>query len=303
MGELYALLSAASFGVAGAAVAKGAPEARGDNGVFLSIILTLMLSFLLWIAFGIDLDALDDKSVLVIGLSYFASAGVLATVLGRLTNFRSIALSGAIRSSVFRRMIPVFSTIFAVVLLSERYAPVSLAGMILILSSIGLAMWERTPGSASGLWVGSSRQLRIGLLLGAVSAFCYALAYIARKLAMVHLPDAAFGAFVGALTGVIWYLVASSVSTRYRRSLISVFKDAGPWQWLAALGMSFGQILLFFALISAPVAVVAIIGSLEMFVGAYLAAFLFKSEPVPGRAMVFATMIATAGVAMVAFGS
>lgn len=302
MGELYALLSAASFGVAGAAVAKGAPEARGDNGIFLSIILTLMLSFLLWIAFGIDLDALGDKSVLVIGLSYFASAGVLATVLGRLTNFRSIALSGAIRSSVFRRMIPVFSTIFAVVLLSERYAPVSLAGMILILSSIGLAMWERAPGSASGFWDGSSRQLRIGLLFGAVSAFCYALAYIARKLAMVHLPDAAFGAFVGALTGVIWYLVASSVSTRYRRSLISVFKDAGPWQWLAALGMTFGQILLFFALISAPVAIVAIIGSLEMFVGAYLAAFLFKSEPVPGRAMVFATMIATVGVAMVAFG-
>ena len=303
MGELYALLSAASFGVAGAAVAKGAPEARGDNGIFLSIVLTLSLSFLLWIVFGIDLDALGDKSGLVIGLSYFAAAGVLATVLGRLTNFRSIALSGAIRSSVFRRMIPVFSTILAVVLLSERYAPLSVAGMILILSSIGLAMWERAPSIGSGTWVRSSLQLRIGLLFGAVSALCYALAYVARKLAMDHLPDAAFGAFVGALTGVIWYLVASSVSTRYRRSLISVFKDAGPWQWLAALGMSFGQILLFFALISAPVAVVAIIGSLEMFVGAYLAAFLFKSEPVPGRTMMLATMIATAGVAMVAFGN
>ena len=303
MGELYALLSAASFGVAGAAVAKGAPEARGDNGIFLSIVLTLSLSFLLWIAFGIDLDALGDKSALVIGLSYFAAAGVLATVLGRLTNFRSIALSGAIRSSVFRRMIPVFSTILAVVLLSERYAPLSIVGMILILSSIGLAMWERAPSIGSGIWVRSPLQLRIGLLFGAVSAFCYALAYVVRKLAMDHLPDAAFGAFVGALTGVIWYLVASSVSTRYRRSLISVFKDAGPWQWLAALGMSSGQILLFFALMSAPVAVVAIIGSLEMFVGAYLAAFLFKSEPVPGRTMVLATMIATAGVAMVAFGT
>ena len=49
MGELYALLSAASFGVAGAAVAKGAPAAKGDNGVFLSVILTLMLSVFLWV--------------------------------------------------------------------------------------------------------------------------------------------------------------------------------------------------------------------------------------------------------------
>ena len=89
---------------------------------------------------------------------------------------------------------------------------------------------------------------------------------------------------------------------RYRQSLTNVFADAGKWQWLAATGMSFGQVLLFFALISAPVAVVAIIGSLEMFVGAYLAAFLFKSEPVPGRNIVFATVIAATGTVLVAIG-
>lgn len=119
---------------------------------------------------------------------------------------------------------------------------------------------------------------------------------------MEHLSDAALGALVGALTGVIWYFIASFMSVGYRRSLITVFNEAGGWQRLGALGMSFGQILLFFALISELIAVVAIIGSLEMFVGAYLAAFLFKSEPVPGRAMIFATLIAATGVAFVAMG-
>ena len=302
MGELYALLSAASFGVAGAAVAKGAPGARGDNGVFLSVLITLALSFLLWLVFGVDPGTVDDTGSLVTGLAFFVAAGVLATVLGRLTNFRSIALSGAIRSSVFRRLIPVFSTILAVTLLGERYAPLSLVGMIVILCSIALAMWERTPRPGSEAPAFPGPQLRIGLLFGGMSALCYALAYIARKLAMDHVPDAALGAFVGAVTGVAWYLVASSVSRSYRRSVLRVFRDSGGWQWLAALGMSFGQILLFFALLSTPVAVVAIIGSLEMFVGAYLAAFLFRSEPVPGRTMVFATLIAAAGVAMVAIG-
>jgi drug/metabolite transporter (DMT)-like permease len=174
--------------------------------------------------------------------------------------------------------------------------------MILILASVALVVLARRPSSKGNFELFIPNQVRLGLLFGAVSAFCYALAYIARKLAMVHLPDAALGAFIGALTGVVWYVFASPFNMRYRQSLTNVFTDAGKWQWLAATGMSFGQVLLFFALISAPVAVVAIIGSLEMFVGAYLAAFLFKSEPVPERDIVFATVIAATGTVLVAIG-
>ncbi|WP_172974925.1 DMT family transporter [Roseivivax sp. THAF30] len=300
MGEVYALLSAASFGIAGAAVAKGAPTAKGDNGVFLSIVLTLALSGLLWLAFGNDPGTIDSATALWAGIGFFVVAGVLATVFGRLTNFRSIAMSGAIRSSVFRRLIPVFSIALAFLLLGERYPPTAMVGMLLILGSIGLAMWVRAPRAVGGPPDLSKNDLRLGLIFGTVSAFCYALAYIARKLAMQYLPDAALGALVGAITGVVWYVLASCVSARYRDSLFCVFRTAGPWQWLGALGMSLGQILLFFALISAPVAVVAIIGSLEMFVGAYLAAFLFQSEPVPGRGMILATILAAVGVALVA---
>jgi drug/metabolite transporter (DMT)-like permease len=292
MGEIYALLSAVSFGIAGAAVAKGASKAKGDNGVFLSI----------WLACGIDLTTVDDTRSFLIGIGFFISAGVLATVFGRLTNFRSIALSGAIRSSLFRRLIPVFSTALAFVLLQERYSVMVLVGMIVILCSIAVAMWVRVPQISAKASAISTGNLQLGLLLAAVSAFCYALAYIARKLALEDLPDAALGALVGALTGVVWYFIAACISVRYRMAITSVLKSSGIWQWMAALGMSFGQILLFFALLSAPVAVVAIIGSLEMFVGAYFAAFLFKSEPVPGRAMILATIVAAIGVAMVAMG-
>lgn len=302
MGEIYALLSAVSFGIAGAAVAKGASKAKGDNGVFLSIMLTLALSSVIWLACGIDLTTVDDTRSFLIGIGFFISAGVLATVFGRLTNFRSIALSGAIRSSLFRRLIPVFSTALAFVLLQERYSIMVLVGMIVILCSIAVAMWVRVPQISAKASAISTGNLQLGLLLAAVSAFCYALAYIARKLALEDLPDAALGALVGALTGVVWYFIAACISVRYRMAITSVLKSSGIWQWMAALGMSFGQILLFFALLSAPVAVVAIIGSLEMFVGAYFAAFLFKSEPVPGRAMILATIVAAIGVAMVAMG-
>ncbi len=303
MGEVYALGSALSYGVGVAAIARGAPGARGDNGVFLSIVLTLVLSALLWLAFGLAPRAGGAGGLVAAGIGFFVAAGVFATVFGRLTNFQAIALSGTIRSSLFRRLIPVFSTILAFLLLGERYSPLVLAGMVLILVSIALAMWVRGPAPGGAAPVAPARQLRIGFLFGCVSALCYALAFIARKYGMGYLPDAALGALVSAAAGVAWYIAASTISPRYRRALVGVFADAGPWQWLAAFGVSLGQILLFFALISAPVAVVAIIASLEMFVAAYLAAFLFKSEPVPGPAMVLATGIASVGVVLVAVSS
>ncbi|MEQ8603216.1 MAG: DMT family transporter [Marivibrio sp.] len=299
-GELFALVSAACFGLAGAAIAKGASNAQGDNGAFLSVILTMAFAAAVWAATGPQAGWPDSGAALAAGIGFFVASGMLATVFGRLTNFKTVALAGAIRASLLRRLIPVFSTILAFVLLGERYELVALAGMALILGSVALTLRERAPAlTAAGEQISSSR-LRLGALVGIVCALCYASAYVARKLAMDHVPDAAFGALVGAATGIVWYGLAAPFSARYRDSVAGVFRTAGRWQWIAAASMSLGQVLLFFALKHAEVAVVAIIGTTEIFVGLYLAAFLFKTEPPPGRFLIAATALATLGVVLVA---
>lgn len=300
-GELIALSSAAFFGLAGAAIAKGAQQGQGDNGAFLSILLTMVFAAVIWLIRGADDGWPAGLDVLATGIGFFVVSGLLATVFGRLTNFRAIALSGAIRASLYRRLIPVFSLVLAFVLLGERYGPVALSGMALILGSVVLTMRERAPARHAFEAVPAS-QLRLGAIFGAVCALCYAAAYVARKLAMDAVPDAAFGAMVGAITGIVWYAAAAPFSARYHASLTGVFRDAGPWQWIAAASLSMGQVLLFFALQYAEVAVVAIIGTTELFVGAYLAAYLFKTEPPPGLRLVLATILATIGVVMVATG-
>ncbi|MBF9056221.1 EamA family transporter [Rhodobacterales bacterium HKCCA1065] len=301
LGELIALCSAGFFGLAGAAIAKGAQHQRGDNGAFLSIVLTLLFGALIWLVLGPEQGWPTRWDVLATGMGFFVASGLLATVFGRLTNFRAIALSGAIRASLYRRLIPVFSLILAFVLLGERYEPFTFAGMGLILGSVVLTMRERAPARQAFDEVPAS-QLRLGAIFGAVCALCYAAAYVARKLAMGAVPDAAFGAMVGAITGVLWYIAAAPFSARYHASLTGVFRDTGPWQWIAAASLSVGQVLLFFALKHADVAVVAIIGTTELFIGAYLAAYLFKTEPPPGLWLVLATVLATVGVVMVAIG-
>lgn len=300
LGEALSLLSAASFGLAGAAIAKGAPDARGDNGAFLSIVLTMTFAAVLWIAAGPNLELAESGDALVAGVGFFVASGMLATVLGRLTNFKTVALAGAIRASLLRRLIPVFSTLLAVLLLGERYAVMTVIGMGLILASIGLTMKEKAPAAFGKFETLSASTIRAGAIFGVICAFCYALAYIARKAAMEYVPDAAFGAMVGAVTGIVWYVFAAPFSAYFRNSLAGLIRDPGPWQWVAAASLSLGQVLLFFALKYTEVAVVAIIGTTEVFVGAYLAAYVFRTEPPPGRYLVAATILATIGVVLVA---
>ena len=301
LGELIALCSAVFFGLAGAAIAKGAQQGQGDNGAFLSILLTLLFAAVIWLVRGAEDGWPTGGDVLATGVGFFVASGLLATVFGRLTNFRAIALSGAIRASLYRRLIPVFSLVLAFALLGERYGPVALAGMALVLGSVVLTMRERAPARQAFDAVPAS-QLRLGAIFGAICALCYAAAYVARKLAMEAVPDAAFGALVGAMTGIVWYAAAAPFSSRYHASLTRVLRDAGIWQWVAAASLSMGQVLLFFALKHAEVAVVAIIGTTELFVGAYLAAYLFKTEPTPSLWLVLASIMATLGVVMVAVG-
>ncbi len=302
IGESIALASAAFFGLSGAAIAKGAPDARGDNGAFLSVLLTLAFAGILWLAIGVAEGWPTDPVPLAVGIAFFAASGLLATVFGRLTNFRAIALSGAIRASLYRRLIPVFSVILGFVILGERYSLSAVIGMLVIGASVALTIRARMPvvdGPAADV---PAPQMRLGVMFGFVCALCYASAYITRKLAMDYIPDAAFGAMFGALTGLLWYVAAAPVSTRYRTNLTQVFATAGPWQWIAAASLSIGQVLLFFALKHADVAVVAIIGTTEIFIGAYLAAFVFRTEPPPGAMLIAATVLATFGVVLVAVG-
>ena len=191
-GELIALASAALYALSGVAIARGAagdPERRGDNGAFLSILLTAGFSLALWLAWGGAgaLPAMPGASIrAAIGL--FVAAGVLSTVLGRLVMFRAIASVGAIRASMLRRLTPVFAALAALPLLAETPLPRDCLGMALVLAATAATGWSGRAGTGGqpgwAVW-------------GIASAAFYGLAYVLRKMALLHLPAPAFGALIG----------------------------------------------------------------------------------------------------------
>jgi drug/metabolite transporter (DMT)-like permease len=134
------------------------------------------------------------------------------------------------------------------------------------------------------------------------SGGAYAFGLLARKFGLAGIADPILGTFIGALAAIIFYVVASAWVADYRRAFRELTKRINPWQMLAALLISAGQITQFAALQYTTVSRVAIISSLEIFISILLAVYVFRMEPRPAPTTLLAILVGTGGVMLVALG-
>ncbi len=285
------------------AIAKGARKASAESGVFLSAILTGVLSGAAWMRFpgGAAWDSWEQVAWGAIG--WFVVSGLLATVGGRITMFRSIEFAGVIRASTTRRLMPLMSLLLSWLVLDERISLAGGGGMALIVISFVL-LYQDNRSSIRTSDDDPQRQAMIsrGLAFGVASALLYAVSFIARKFGLASAPSALFGAFVGSLTAIGFYVAAAVVSGRYRSIVANALTMPNPWQLAAALLLSAGQLSQFGALMYTSIGRVAFINSVEVYIAAFLSVAVFGTEKMPGRLVILATIFATAGVLVLAAG-
>ena len=289
-GEIFALLAAVAYGIAGVTIVKGKATARGDNGLFLSVMATALLTWTLWLGWGeVPLRRLSEPGHLR-ALAIFALAGLFSTVLGRLTMYRATERIGAVRASLLRRLTPVFALFCAFLLLAEIPDGPTLAGGAIIM--VGVLWYWRSPAGKS------ARLFDAGMVLGTASAFFYAFAYTLRSLGLDTLPDAALGTLTGAIVGGVWFLAAAFVRRGAVAGMRYLLRDCGVWHAATAVALSVGQTLQFFALKFTSVTVVAVLGTLEVFFSAILVLGFFPGETIPRRRLVLAGTAAAIGTAI-----
>lgn len=302
-GEVLALLSALAFSFASVAIARGARSGSGESGVFLSVVMTAALSVAAWSVSGVPVSLAEPQNPVWIAAGWFAVSGLLATVGGRSTLFKSIEYAGVVRASTTRRLMPFLALLLAWLILGEGISPSAGAGMALIAASFVFLYQEnrqrlRTSADAGLDGTGISR----GLAFGILSAALYAASFIARKLGLGEVPNPYFGALVGALVALLHYAGACMVSRRFRSLVWRSFSRPDPWQLLAAFCMSVGQISQFAAFLRTDVSRVAFINSVEVYLSAALAVLVFRTESLPSRPVLVAMALATAGVVLIAAG-
>jgi drug/metabolite transporter (DMT)-like permease len=271
MGDLYALLSALCWAAANVTIARGAPRSGGDNGAFLSILLTLAMAAAIWVSSGL---AHGWPRLSTIGAAWFALAGALTIFIGRVFLHSSIQWLGAMRGSSVKRLVPLFSVVMGVALLGDPLSVVLVAGMLLIFAGFALLVFE-SGRHGDPTAPKRRRWANPGIVYGAVSALAYAAGNVARKYGLIDMPDPAFGAMLGSLVGALLFVVTSAFAGGYRDGVRSTFTRWNPWLTGAGLLTSAGQLLFFVAIDHGTVSRAALIVSSEAFLtmGLSLAAF------------------------------
>lgn len=277
-----------AYGLAGVAITRGKRTARGDNGVFLSIVMTGLVSGGLWLGWGrAGLSDLQGASGLgTVGL--FALAGILSNVLGRSLLYRSTERIGPVRTGLLRRLTPLFALPCAFLLLGELPDGPTLAGGALVIAAVLLYM----------RWPAGAQETTPGAWLGVGSAMAYALAYSVRSLGLETVPDAMLGTFTGAVAGGAFILTATMGRKGPGPGLRYLCADRRGAHLLTALALSAGQLLQFFALTSATVVSVAALGTLEVLFSALLIRLFFKGEAIAFARLLTASALAAAGTVL-----
>jgi drug/metabolite transporter (DMT)-like permease len=183
-------------------------------------------------------------------------------------------------------------------------------GMLLIFGGFGVLVVESlgrvrvaVQGAAAAAHDSDKRRwMRVGLLIGAVSALAYALGNVARKFGLNLMPEPAFGAMLGALTGVLLFLLSALFAPGYRASVRSTFTRFNPWLFGAGLSASAGQLLFFVAIDYTTVSRAALIVSLEVFLTMGMTRVLLPGRESLSMPAVVAAVLGVVGTVVIMLG-
>lgn len=306
MGIIFSILALVFFSVASVLISRGHDKKTSSQGAFLSILMTFGIALSIWLVMGLRNGW---PTISFSAASWFALAGVLTIFVGRVFLYSSIQKLGAIRSSAVKRLNPFFSVILGVTVLGEALNGSMIIGMTLIFVSFALLIMQSLKSLESTEQEGDSltadkkhRQIiNLGYIYGPISALAYATGYLARKQGLILLPDAAFGAMLGALVGGIIYVITAFFVDLYKADLRSTFTVFNPWLFTAGVFSSFGQISYFVALKYSPISQIALITSMEVFLTIFITTVFFRNREPLTSAVMAAALLATVGTIVIIF--
>jgi len=280
--ELLSLFTAFCYGLSAVMARKGMGDSNPLTGAFVAaLVQVLILSGLL---LGSPPPRMDWVAV-----AYFVASGILASTLGRLCNYMSIERLGVPVGASIIGSSPLFSTLFAVLLVGEEVAATTLMGTVLVV--VGIALIR------SGDDMGSPSLKGSALALPVLAAAFYGASSSVRKLGLMILPEATLGAFVGAASSLISfaaYLAAnrSLGAVRFSRRSLAFFTVSG-------VVVSLGWLSMFNALLVGEISVVATLIGINPFFSLLFSWLMLRGSERLGWRAIVGCFVIVAGAAFV----
>ena len=310
VGYGLAILAATGFGLANIFIRMGMRSAVKDNGVGTTIMINFVLFGVLLLILGLlgKVPFLDTW-----GLVAFVAAGLMTTLMGRITQYASTRLIGPSRAATFKVASPIITVILSIAFLHETINFGMFWGIALVLFGLWLLSMEsqrqtpaqqETAATSGGTAIQqSSAMIKQGLLLGALSASCFGAGRVLRKTGLLYIPSPVVGAFIGSTVAMITITLLQA----YQQGQFSA--KSGDWRrWmphlslpflLAGLATAVGQLSNFGALYFTQVSVAGILVSTEPLMTLLLSWIFLRSEEAINLRIIGITGLVFAGVAVI----
>ena len=255
---------------------------RGTDADTANLVLTGSQTLVLTLLLVRGLPVLD-----LMGLFWFALAGICASFIGRLFTLRSYKAIGVSTSSAIVGTSPLVVTILAILFLGEPLVLPVILGALLVVGGVVLINMK---GGKLSFELGS-----IYLPIGA--SLLFAVSNILRKMGTNLLPDPVLGAQFSTLAGLVASLVYLVATNRLNK--IDFNRDNAPLLVGAGVVNAFAWIALTLSISLGRVSVMsAIIYSYPLF-SVILARFLLKDTEVLSKYTVAGCVLIVLGVVIV----
>ena len=263
LGITLALLSAAVSGFAVVAVGKHSGKSNAFN---VSLVVSLVGVPILWpLAVGLT----DFSAVNFEGMVLFALCGVLTPGLVRLFYYSGLKKLGTSVNSAVFAVYPLYSSLLAVLFLSETLTIKNLTGVFSII--LGLVFVEIVSSNLNG---GNNKSAK-NLILPMLGGLVFGASTVIRKEALNLCNTPVMGVAIAYTFSLLPFAIAVAVHMPTRKEL-SLKQNLGLF-WVAGVGQALSWILSFYALSLQSVAVIAPLLSIEpIFV--VLLAYLYLKE-------------------------
>lgn len=288
IGIVLALLSAMVYSFSVVLVGKKLNE---SNFVSAAVVLTVTGNLILW---PLALLFTDFSSINFEGVLFYVIAGILAPGIARLSYYKGVEVVGvSVNSSIFATN-PMFSSLLAVLLLSEVLAPGNWIGIICII--VGVVYIERSLGRRGSA---PKRIPKKGLVFPLLAGLAIAFSVTARKYGLNIYNEPLFGVAIGYASSLLLLLLLSIFSPNKVGSKFSG-RDFQLF-WKGGVGLSLAWVLSFYALSQERLSVVAPLMQTEpLFVLFFVYIYLRELEKISLK-LVISTLLIVMGVMLVSF--
>lgn len=279
--ELLSLVTAACYGSNAVLTRKGLDDSNPLTAVLVnSLVQVVLLSILVAVQ--------PPKVVNLTGMAFFVVSGVLASTLGRLSNFVAIEKLGVSVSSTIVGSSPLFSTLFAVIIINEKVSPSTLLGTLLVVAGVAIT---RLQGDES------TNLKTSAIIFPLLAAAFYGASAPVRKIGLNLLPETTFGALVGSSSSTLFY--ALYIVATGRMSQLKLTRKSTTYFVTSGFVVTAGWLAMYNALSQGNVSVVsALIGTNPLFSLLMSYIFLKDSENL-GWMVVFGCLAIVSGALII----